>query len=208
MGNSRRAPQSFTHSWASSTFPGQDQEAGDKDEEPKDTVRSFREPAGVKLQTQEREEAFVSLPNRKQGEGGATQLRPSGTITKRGCRSLVGSCQPSMWELPLIFHTKRDPTTTSPALSSTPLSLALYSTSPTDALLPFSVCSPICFWDQRITVLLEGNSTGLQSKLLLKAGLRPKGVKEHPEFHVDVGATSPGHGHTLTMSLGRSQFLS
>lgn len=127
-------------------------------------VRSCREPAGVKIQTQEREEALVSLPNPKGGEGGATQLRPSGTITRRGCRSLAGSHQPPIWELPLIFHTKRDPTTTSPAPSSSPLPMA--------ALFHFSYRCLVTFLHIFSYILLRSENHGVARRELDRSAVQ------------------------------------
>lgn len=148
---------------------------------PKDVARRFREPAGIKLQTQRR---LLCLCPTQSGE------KEESPTTGTGLPEEAARAGAELGGVSLTTSSGTDsphPATTTSAPSSKTISFMaglfhFYSScSPFRwPLHPLSVSSAMYFSGQRIPILLEGNSTGVQSKLLLKAGLMPKELKEHP----------------------------
>lgn len=170
-------------------------------------ARRFREPAGIKLQTQRRLLCLCPTQNGEKEESPTTGTGLPEEAAREGAE---------LGGVSLTTNSGIDsphPTTTTSAPSSKTLSLMAgmfhFSSSCSPfrcALLPFSISSSMYFSDQRIPILLEGNSAVVHSKVLLKAGLMPKELKEHPQLHISVGATSTGCEHNPIKSFPENSY--
>lgn len=135
-----------------------------KKRRPKDVARRFREPAGIKPQTQRR---LLCLFPAQYGE------KEESPITGTGLPEEAARAGAELGGVSLTTKSRTDsphPTTTSSASSSKtlPFLAGLFhffsSCSPFRCLLfPFSVSSAMYSGDQRISIWLEGYSTSVQS---------------------------------------------